>query len=106
MNTHSRSADCRMEILTANAMLCGGDAPLAERMMSCVTTDDALGVLKECGMMEPTMDRIIGRMQEFLDYRCRRSIEVGAVVFSSEYGLLGMTEGARGLMRKIKGESA
>jgi hypothetical protein len=45
-------------------------------------------------------------MQEFLDYRCRRSIEVGAVVFSSEYGLLGMTEGARGLMRKIKGESA
>ncbi|MCL2510082.1 MAG: cobalt-precorrin-5B (C(1))-methyltransferase CbiD, partial [Methanomassiliicoccaceae archaeon] len=55
MNTHSRWADCRMEILSSNSILAGADAATAERIMSCVSTDDALDVLNEAGIMNETI---------------------------------------------------
>lgn len=42
MNTHSRNADARMDILTAHAAVLGADQETAARLMDCITTDEAL----------------------------------------------------------------
>ena len=52
MNTHSRAADCRMEIMAAHALLVGADAARQEDLLSCVTTDAALELLEEYGLTE------------------------------------------------------
>ena len=52
MNTHSRLADGRAEVLCANAALEGVPKDKLERIMESVTTDDAVSVLKECGALE------------------------------------------------------
>ena len=49
MNTHSREGDCRMELLTAFAVKCGVAAVDAAKLLSCVTTEEAVRILDECG---------------------------------------------------------
>ena len=41
MNTHSRQADCRMEVFAAHAALAGAGQKTAERIMNCVNTSEA-----------------------------------------------------------------
>ena len=63
MNTHSHNADARMELLTVHAALLGAPVELLQKMMECVTTDDALKYLKEADLMEPVMERIMEKME-------------------------------------------
>lgn len=52
MNTHSRDADARMEILAANALRAGADIRTAKQILDAVTTDEGLAVLKH----DPILD--------------------------------------------------
>ena len=45
MNTHSRQADGRMEILAAHAAMAGGSRELIRQLMECITTTAALELL-------------------------------------------------------------
>ena len=45
MNTHSRMADGRAEIFTAQAALAGADAPLCRRLMQAATSDACIELL-------------------------------------------------------------
>ena len=101
MNTHSRNADCRMEILMAHAILSGSDADTAKRIMGCISTDDALDVLQEAGLLERTMPMLIERMRYYMDQRAGGRLELGVAVFSSKYGLLGMSNGTPELIKKV-----
>ena len=101
MNTHSRHADSRMEILCSNALLAGASSETCKAIMSCVSTDDALELLEPEGMIEPTMDLLIPKIEFHMNHRVRGNIEVGAIVFSSEYGTLGMTPSAESLLKKV-----
>lgn len=47
MNTHSRWADCRMEILCAHAALCGAGQETARALMGSAHTDAGLDILAE-----------------------------------------------------------
>ena len=102
MNTHSRWADCRMEILSANSILAGADAETAKRIMSCISTDDALDVLTDAGVMEGTMKEIMDRIAFHLDRRSGGGMRTECIVFSSKYGKLGETPGAREIMERIR----
>jgi len=101
MNTHSRNADCRMEILSSNALLAGASPDACREIMSCISTDDALEVLETEGMIEKVMELIIPKMEFHMNHRVRGNIEVGAIVFSSEFGTLGRTPSADHLLEKI-----
>ncbi len=101
MNTHSRHADSRMEILCSNALLAGASPETCKAIMSCVSTDDALELLEPEGMIKPTMDLLIPKIEFHMNHRVRGNIEVGAIVFSSEYGTLGMTPSAESLLKKV-----
>ncbi|MCL2296461.1 MAG: cobalt-precorrin-5B (C(1))-methyltransferase CbiD [Methanomassiliicoccaceae archaeon] len=102
MNTHSRWADCRMEILSANSLLAGADAVTAKEIMSCISTDDALDILSEAGLMEGTMKEVMAKIAFHLNHRSGDGMRAECIVFSSKYGKLGETPGAADLLEKIK----
>ena len=100
MNTHSRVADCRMELFCAHAALCGADTALCRALMEQVSSDGCLALLTEAGLREPVMASLLAAMQRHLDRRAGGQIRLGALCFSNEYGFLGMTEGAKELLKR------
>lgn len=105
MNTHSHSADGRMEVFCAAAVRAGGSLACAQELLQCNTTDEALSVLKKYDLMEEVMKVTLEKIQFYLDHRSYHQILLGAVIFSNEYGYLGQTANASELIKKIaKGE--
>ena len=104
MNTHSRNADARMDILTAHAAVLGADQETAARLMDCITTDEALDILKEKGLLDPVMKRLMERMEFYVDHRSGKSLERGILTFSLEQGVLGESTDVRRLIACVKAE--
>ena len=104
MNTHSRYADARMEIITAHAALCGVSPVLAGKLMDCVTTDEAFELLQKEQLLSPVMDSLIQKIHFHINARVRGQLTVGAVLFSNAFGLLGQTAEVDGLLQRLKGE--
>jgi len=98
MNTHSKFADCRGEILAANAVLCGANAKTAKEILDCVTTDAMVDVLKETTLCESTMQSITQKIEDNLSRRVYDEMVVGAVVFSKQHGLLVTGKAAEGML--------
>ena len=102
MNTHSHSADGRMEVLAANGIRAGAPLSCAREILNAGTTDEALSILKEYGYLEKTMKEIMERIQFYLNHRSYEQILLGAVVFSNEHGYLGQTKDAEELIKRIR----
>lgn len=100
MNTHSKWADCRMELLAAAALEAGVPGEKAGKFLSCVTVDDALS---RCNEEERNriMEQVMRRMERYLSYRADSGMKVGAVTFSKVYGILGETNGAEEILKKF-----
>ena len=92
MNTHSRNADCRMEILATNAALAGGDIELVREVAQCNTTDDALDRIVEAGLKDKVSELLMIAIDQHMRHRTGGAVRTAAVVFSTKYGLLGKTE--------------
>jgi cobalt-precorrin-5B (C1)-methyltransferase len=104
MNTHSRWADCRMEILASNSLLAGAGADTAKRIMLCVSTDEALDALGDPRLIERTMEKIMEKIAFHLNHR-GGGMRTECIVFSSKHGKLGETSGAKEIMERIKKEA-
>lgn len=102
MNTHSRCADARAELMAANALRAGASRETACKILETVTTDEALAILKEDGCLEGTIKEITDRISASLKHRSYGRILTGAVIFSNEYGYLGKTEEADTLIKYIE----
>ena len=94
MNTHSRVADCRTEIITAHAAMCGAGREICRDLMRAATTDACIEILKNAGLFEETAESIVTAVSEHLNYRAQGQYRVGAVMFSNVYGLIGETQNA------------
>lgn len=92
MNTHSKNADARMEILCANAAVAGADSSVLRRIMKAVTTEEGLRLLKEAGCLEETMELVLQKIQFYLEKRSYGKCGIAVVLFSNEQGELGRTE--------------
>lgn len=104
MNTHSRYGDCRMEILAAHAAAVGADVWTVGQILECVACDDALRILREAGKMEDTLRRLTQKIEFHLRHRCAEGKEIGVILFSKEYGILGKSENADALLKEIRKE--
>lgn len=102
MNTHSRNADGRMEILTAHACLCGADKDTLRELMEAVTTEDALEILERVGILTSVMERLMERMEFYVNHRCYGKLETGVITFSSGRGMLGKTSRVDRLLEKLE----
>ena len=94
MNTHSRVADCRVEVLAAHAALVGAPQEVVASIMEAATTDAALDALIACGLSEATMASLTERLADKLAHRSAGVVQVEAIVFSNVHGVLGKTPGA------------
>lgn len=101
MNTHSHSADSRMEILSSNAIRAGASLACAKTILDCNTTDEALEALEKEHLLEPTMKIIMEKIQYYLNHRSYEQIQLGAILFSNVQGYLGQTESAAELIEKL-----
>lgn len=101
MNTHSHSADARMEVLASNAIRAGAPLECAKEILNASTTDEALDILNRYQMTQGTMKEVLDRIQFYLNHRSYEQILLGSVVFSNTCGYLGQTADAAKLIEKI-----
>ena len=99
-NTHSKFGDCRMELLAAHAASLGLRPEKVSELLQCVMCDDALRILLEEQLYDAVLARLAGRIEFHLQHKCGE-MEVGAMVFSKEYGRLCQTSCAQALLQKI-----
>ena len=104
MNTHSREGDCRMELIASSALLAGADADTACQILFCVTTEEAVNVLKKAGICEQTMKLIMQKIMFYLNKRAAGKIVVECILYSNEHGGLGESDGAAELIGRLKEE--
>ena len=101
MNTHSKYGDARMEIMGVHAALAGAAKDVIERLLTCVTTEDAISVLDEAGIRERTLQSILNKLDYRIRERVHHNLQIGAVIFSNQYGYLGETADAPLLRKKL-----
>lgn len=105
MNTHSRNADARMEILAADAAVAGASLDCVKKVMGCISTDDALDVINEENLIPEVSRILLEKIEYHMNHRTGGKIRVGAVMFSSVYGLLGKTSLADELLEEVRREN-
>lgn len=102
MNTHSREADARAELMAACALRAGADADTARRLLECITTDEMLEVLRAAGLLEKAMEIAGQRIDYYLNWRAKGQITIGAAVFSNETGMLCTTGPAEQWIKELR----
>ncbi len=93
MNTHSREADCRMEILASLGLLCGADGGTARSILRCALTDEAVEILEEAGIKQAVMDMAVERICGNLERRTEK-MKIECMMFSNKFGELGKSREA------------
>lgn len=101
MNTHSRNADSRAEIMTAYSIMAGADTETAKSIMECATTEAALDILIEKGIMEETVKMLAERIEYHMRHRTLGKMKVGTVIFSSNHGRICDSESAPELLEAL-----
>ena len=94
MNTHSREGDCRMELLTAFAVKCGVASEEAAKILSCVTTEEAVRILEECGRRQEVMDYAMERILFYLEKRAQGKLAIECIMYANDFGALAKSKEA------------
>ncbi len=102
MNTHSRCADSRMEILAANALRAGAPLEVLKEILESVTTDEGLEILNRSGYLKKTMNDVMEKIDFYLNHRAYEKLEIGVLVFSNEFGELGRIGDIEGMLKKTE----
>lgn len=98
--THSKVADCRMELIAVYAALCGADRELIQQIMECVMTDAAFDLLEQRQLLKPVMEKLIMAIDEKINLRVGENVTAGVILFSEKRGLLGQTKNATELTKE------
>ncbi|MCM1258699.1 MAG: cobalt-precorrin-5B (C(1))-methyltransferase CbiD [Roseburia sp.] len=93
MDTHSKSADCRAELMAACAIEAGADLKTAKAILHTAVTEESIQILKAAGILEPAMEIAVKKIQKNL---CSRGsgIVIDVILFSSVEGKLAEAKGA------------
>jgi len=102
MNTHSREADARAEIMASHVILAGGDAKAAKEVLECTTTEEGLLILQKYNLIEPIMHSITEKIEFYMNNRAYNKLLIGAVIFSGQQGFLGETKSTELLLEKMR----
>ena len=104
MNTHSREGDCRMELMSSFALKAGGTLELCKSILDCVSTEEALALLKEEGLLEKTMNLAMEKIMFFLNKRAAGKIEIGCMMYANGFGLVSSGGNAETILEEAKSE--
>ena len=93
MNTHSKEADCRMELLTAFAVKHQMESRYASRILECATTEEALLILNECQKLQCVMDTVAERICSYLEKRANGKLQADCILYANAFGELAKSKG-------------
>lgn len=99
-NTHSSVADGRMEILSSTYMQFDFNEAVFKAIVASNTTDEAVLHIKEWGNMA-YFQFLANRISEKCRLKTYDEVVVGTILFSTETGLLGMCDVAKGLLKEL-----
>lgn len=94
MNTHSKEADCRMELLSAFAIHEGAGADVAAKILDCVATEDAVRLLREAGKQQEVMDYAMERIMFYLNKRAGGRMQIDCIMYDNTFGELAKSKEA------------
>lgn len=86
-NTHSKVADCRLEIFAAYLALMVDDKSLIKKIMNAITTEEAVDIIKE-NDLEDIFNIIANKIAEKCIERTYGNLNIGVLIFSQKHGLL------------------
>ena len=106
MNTHSREADCRMEVIASAAAREGAPSELIRRILDSLTTEEAFVKLRESDreLADRTSARIMDGIISSLRRRAGGELDIECIMYTKENGLIAASAGA-GRMIKANGEN-
>ncbi len=94
MNTHSKEADCRMELLSAFAIHEGAGADVAAKILDCVATEEAVRLLREAGKQQEVMDYAMERIMFYLNKRAGGRMQIDCIMYDNTFGELARSKEA------------
>ena len=94
MNTHSKEADCRMELLAAFSVKEQIEPLQVRRILECVTTEEAVSIIEESGKLQQVMEQIAECICYYMENRAGGKMKTDCILFSNEYGELAKSKGA------------
>ena len=94
MNTHSKEADCRMELLAAFCIREQIDSERILRILECAATEEAVSILAESGKLQQVMDRIAERICYYMQNRAAGKITADCILYANAFGELAKSRGA------------
>ena len=75
---------------------------MLKQIMNAVTTDAGMEVLEKCGLLSETMQLILKKIETHIRKRAGSQVEIGIIIFSNVYGLLGQTENVPDMLKRLK----
>lgn len=94
MNTHSKEADCRMELLSAFAIHEGAGADVAAKILDCVATEEAVRLLREAGKQQEVLDYAMERIMFYLNKRAGGRMQIDCIMYDNTFGELAKSKEA------------
>lgn len=101
MNTHSKEADCRIELMMYSAFKAGANKDVLDKISECVSTDAAYEYILKAGIQKVFMKNIMEKIDFYLNKKVAGRFQIECIVYSNEFGLLGETKEARELMGEL-----
>ncbi len=106
MNTHSKEADCRMELLAAFSIKEQVEPCLLEKILDCATTEEAIPILEESGKLRQIMDRIVERICYYMENRAGGRMKTDCILYANGFGELAKSRGAEEWFTLLEQERA
>ena len=94
MNTHSKEADCRMELLAAFSVKEGVEIEKIRQVLDCVTTEEAIPILEDSGKLPAIMETIAERICFYLEKRAKGKLQIDCILYANEFGELAKSKEA------------
>ncbi|WP_105615032.1 cobalt-precorrin-5B (C(1))-methyltransferase CbiD [Vallitalea okinawensis] len=104
--THSRQADCRIELMIAYVALLGGDQQLLQELLEASTTVAAIEILvkQEFNEIQNLYKKIAEGVTSRATSYCHEEVNVGTVIFSRSTGELYRDKSAEQMIKEMKNE--
>lgn len=106
MNTHSREADCRMELLAAFSMRRKVNMDLIDQVFDCVTTEEAIRILKKSDRLDIVMQDIVEKICYYLEKRAKGRLQIDCILYANDFGELAKSKEAAEWFTLLEQEQA
>lgn len=77
-----------MELLAAAAIKCGVEYENTDKILSCISTEEAVRILRECEKLKEVMDYSMERSIFYLNRRAGGKMQIDCIMYSNEFGEL------------------